>query len=345
MKHSYSNDDTCFSIDVIDEILEEDFDALLDDGSEILHFIKGTILKEKLFAEFDEFMAMTADENFVSESDTEEAPFEKKLPLTQITKSKHLLKNLLWILNSNLFLITWNMKEDTAYQHLDFTRKRAFSIPDTAFNPRPPPSDHLRSSSPAGFRPPPSPENFSGGLFRQRPKSLPITGSIQPPYPLALTRAAATRTTTTAATTVTPPPSQPRTTKGAAVCYKYPRECVCSWVAATKREGCHRLGRKGALVCGLTEKVCRVCLLVWVGLAAGTAGGQGLSGLAVETAGGNPQYALQDQGIFDSRCSRHMTGNKSFLIDYQEVDGGFVAFAGSPKGGKITGKVKLGLGN
>ncbi|GKC62689.1 hypothetical protein Tco_1095287, partial [Tanacetum coccineum] len=30
MKHSYSNDDTCFSIDVIDEILEEDFNALLD---------------------------------------------------------------------------------------------------------------------------------------------------------------------------------------------------------------------------------------------------------------------------------------------------------------------------
>ncbi|GJY40559.1 reverse transcriptase domain-containing protein [Tanacetum coccineum] len=32
MKHSYSNDDTCFSIDVIDEILEEDFDALLEEG-------------------------------------------------------------------------------------------------------------------------------------------------------------------------------------------------------------------------------------------------------------------------------------------------------------------------
>ncbi|GKF66499.1 hypothetical protein Tco_0193016 [Tanacetum coccineum] len=31
MKHSYSNDDTCFNIDVIDEILEEDFDALLDE--------------------------------------------------------------------------------------------------------------------------------------------------------------------------------------------------------------------------------------------------------------------------------------------------------------------------
>ncbi|GJW67455.1 putative ribonuclease H-like domain-containing protein [Tanacetum coccineum] len=59
---------------------------------------------------------------------------------------------------------------------------------------------------------------------------------------------------------------------------------------------------------------------------------------------GNPQYTLQDQGIFDSGCSRHMTGNKSFLTDYQEVDDGFVAFAGSPKGGKITrkGKIKTG---
>ncbi|GJV45480.1 putative ribonuclease H-like domain-containing protein [Tanacetum coccineum] len=48
-----------------------------------------------------------------------------------------------------------------------------------------------------------------------------------------------------------------------------------------------------------------------------------------------------DQGIFDSGCSRHMTGNKSFLIDYQDIDGGFVAFAGSPKGGKITRKGKI----
>ncbi|GJW44919.1 hypothetical protein Tco_0073718 [Tanacetum coccineum] len=45
---------------------------------------------------------------------------------------------------------------------------------------------------------------------------------------------------------------------------------------------------------------------------------------------------LQDQGIFDSGCSRHMTGNKSFLTDYQEVDGGFVAFAGSPKGAEYV---------
>ncbi|GJV22268.1 hypothetical protein Tco_1371288 [Tanacetum coccineum] len=77
MKHTYSNDDTCFSIDVIDEILEEDFDALLDEGSKILHSIEGTLLEEEIFAEFDEFMAMTTDENSDSESDTEEPPFEK----------------------------------------------------------------------------------------------------------------------------------------------------------------------------------------------------------------------------------------------------------------------------
>nr|GEZ40647.1 reverse transcriptase domain-containing protein [Tanacetum cinerariifolium] len=33
MKYSYSNDDSCFSIDVINKILEEDFDALLDEDN------------------------------------------------------------------------------------------------------------------------------------------------------------------------------------------------------------------------------------------------------------------------------------------------------------------------
>ncbi|GJY11042.1 hypothetical protein Tco_0379227 [Tanacetum coccineum] len=35
----------------------------------------------------------------------------------------------------------------------------------------------------------------------------------------------------------------------------------------------------------------------------------------------------------------HMTGNISYLTDYKEIDGGYVAFGGNPKGGKITGKV------
>ncbi|GKB14474.1 reverse transcriptase domain-containing protein [Tanacetum coccineum] len=77
MKHSYSYDDTCFSIDVIDEILDENFDALLDKGSEILYSIEGTPLEDKIFAEFDEFIAMRIEENVESESDEEEPTFEK----------------------------------------------------------------------------------------------------------------------------------------------------------------------------------------------------------------------------------------------------------------------------
>ncbi|GKA30234.1 retrovirus-related pol polyprotein from transposon TNT 1-94 [Tanacetum coccineum] len=43
-------------------------------------------------------------------------------------------------------------------------------------------------------------------------------------------------------------------------------------------------------------------------------------------------------------CSRHVTGNKSNLSDYQEIDGRFVAFGGNPKGGKITRKGKIRTG-
>ncbi|GJU91259.1 putative ribonuclease H-like domain-containing protein [Tanacetum coccineum] len=41
---------------------------------------------------------------------------------------------------------------------------------------------------------------------------------------------------------------------------------------------------------------------------------------------------------------KHMTRNKSYLTNYQDIDGGFVAFAGSPKGGKITRKGKIRTG-
>ncbi|GKG08126.1 hypothetical protein Tco_0333958, partial [Tanacetum coccineum] len=39
-----------------------------------------------------------------------------------------------------------------------------------------------------------------------------------------------------------------------------------------------------------------------------------------------------------------MTGNRSYLTDYEEIDGGFVAFGGISKGGKITriGKIRSG---
>nr|GEU46590.1 hypothetical protein [Tanacetum cinerariifolium] len=51
---------------------------------------------------------------------------------------------------------------------------------------------------------------------------------------------------------------------------------------------------------------------------------------------GNPQLALQDNGVIDSGFSRHMTGNMSYLSDFEELNGGYVAFGGNPKGGKIT---------
>ncbi|GJU66020.1 hypothetical protein Tco_1252279 [Tanacetum coccineum] len=56
---------------------------------------------------------------------------------------------------------------------------------------------------------------------------------------------------------------------------------------------------------------------------------------------GNPQQALKYKGIFDSGCSRHMTRNKALLTDYHDIDGGFVVFSGSTRGGKITGIGKI----
>ncbi|GJZ85773.1 ribonuclease H-like domain-containing protein [Tanacetum coccineum] len=50
---------------------------------------------------------------------------------------------------------------------------------------------------------------------------------------------------------------------------------------------------------------------------------------------------IAGKGVINSRCSRHMTGNKSYLSDYEEIDGGFVAFGGDPKRGKITVKGKI----
>ncbi|GJU81258.1 hypothetical protein Tco_1283623 [Tanacetum coccineum] len=58
----------------------------------------------------------------------------------------------------------------------------------------------------------------------------------------------------------------------------------------------------------------------------------------------NPQLELQEKGVIDSECSRHMTRNKSYLSDYEEIDGRFIAFGGDPKGGKITGKGKISKG-
>ena len=52
---------------------------------------------------------------------------------------------------------------------------------------------------------------------------------------------------------------------------------------------------------------------------------------------GHSSADTEDQGFSDSGCSRHMTGNKSYLSNFQSVDGGYVTFGGGI-GGKITGK-------
>ncbi|GKA30095.1 ribonuclease H-like domain-containing protein [Tanacetum coccineum] len=64
---------------------------------------------------------------------------------------------------------------------------------------------------------------------------------------------------------------------------------------------------------------------------------------AVKGNKGNVQD-LKDKGVIDSGCSRHMTGNRSYLTDYEEINRGFVAFGGNSKGGKITRKGKIRTG-
>ncbi|GJS10413.1 putative ribonuclease H-like domain-containing protein [Tanacetum coccineum] len=68
-----------------------------------------------------------------------------------------------------------------------------------------------------------------------------------------------------------------------------------------------------------------------------TVKGNGVTVVKASAGCGNPQQALKYKVMFDSRCSRHMTGNKALLTDYQDIDGGFIAFGGNTRGGKITG--------
>ncbi|GJV20999.1 ribonuclease H-like domain-containing protein [Tanacetum coccineum] len=56
---------------------------------------------------------------------------------------------------------------------------------------------------------------------------------------------------------------------------------------------------------------------------------------------GHPQKVQEDQGYVDSRCSRHMIGNMSYLSDFKEFNRGYVTFGGGANGGKITGKGTL----
>ncbi|GJV19141.1 putative ribonuclease H-like domain-containing protein [Tanacetum coccineum] len=50
-----------------------------------------------------------------------------------------------------------------------------------------------------------------------------------------------------------------------------------------------------------------------------------------------------EKAVIDSGCSRHMTGNKCYLDEYEDYDGGFVSF-GDGKG-RISGKGKIKTGS
>ncbi|GJU23867.1 putative ribonuclease H-like domain-containing protein [Tanacetum coccineum] len=59
---------------------------------------------------------------------------------------------------------------------------------------------------------------------------------------------------------------------------------------------------------------------------------------------GNPQQKeYKEKAVIDSGCSRHMTGNKCYLDEYEDYDGGFVSF-GDGKG-RISGKGKIKTGS
>nr|GEV78216.1 hypothetical protein [Tanacetum cinerariifolium] len=68
------------------------------------------------------------------------------------------------------------------------------------------------------------------------------------------------------------------------------------------------------------------------------------AGIETHALCGNPQHALKNKGVIDSGCSRHMTGNMSYLFNFEKLNGGYVAFGGNPNGGKISGKGKIRTG-
>ncbi|GJV31622.1 hypothetical protein Tco_1392022, partial [Tanacetum coccineum] len=53
---------------------------------------------------------------------------------------------------------------------------------------------------------------------------------------------------------------------------------------------------------------------------------------------GNLEILLQDHAVVDSGCSCHMTGNKAYHSDYEDLNGGFVAIGSDPKGVQVHDK-------
>ncbi|GKA04758.1 uncharacterized mitochondrial protein-like protein [Tanacetum coccineum] len=72
--------------------------------------------------------------------------------------------------------------------------------------------------------------------------------------------------------------------------------------------------------------------------------GKGANAVKASACWGNPQQKeYKEKAVIDSGCSRHMTGNKCYLDEYEDYDGGFVSF-GDGKG-RISGKGKIKTGS
>ncbi|GJY86026.1 putative ribonuclease H-like domain-containing protein [Tanacetum coccineum] len=71
--------------------------------------------------------------------------------------------------------------------------------------------------------------------------------------------------------------------------------------------------------------------------------GKGVNAVKASACWGNPQQKeYKEKGVINSGCSRHMTGNKCYLTEYEDYDSGFVSF-GDGKG-KISRKDKIKTG-
>ncbi|GJU64310.1 hypothetical protein Tco_1246145 [Tanacetum coccineum] len=54
----------------------------------------------------------------------------------------------------------------------------------------------------------------------------------------------------------------------------------------------------------------------------------------------NPHRTLKNKGIIDSGCSRHMTGNKAYLPDFQDFNGALLPLDGVKAILLVKGKIK-----
>ncbi|GJX42955.1 reverse transcriptase domain-containing protein [Tanacetum coccineum] len=84
MPHSYVNDDTCFRMDVIDDITEDELVALLDDSKPFLNTSE-KISETPLDKELDEFMLENVQEDEIK-YDFEELPLEDELRIKKSIK-------------------------------------------------------------------------------------------------------------------------------------------------------------------------------------------------------------------------------------------------------------------